>query len=151
MYVSYSGWTEKHGSFFSNIFIDEKRQDYALVYGNGFVAKQTTPFQSVTADWNNDGDVYTQFGAWFQSPFGGNTFYTPEEMVQAAADSLAKERFYSNEVKEVRGVTIPLPEHRPRLEDRIRQTENRVMQQETERNRKMDALGVRRPGEPWAR
>lgn len=151
MYVNYSGWTEKRGSFSCNVFIDETRQDYVLVYGNGFVAKQTTPFQSETADWNNDGDVYTQFGAWFESPFGGGTFFTPEEMVQAAADSLEKERFYNNEVKEVQGVTIPFSEHRPRLEDQIRQSENRAMHQDAERNRKMDTLGIRCPGEPWAR
>lgn len=151
MYVNYSGWTESHGSFHCNVFIDEKKQDYAVVYGDGTVCKQVSPFRYETADWNNDGDVYTMFGAWFKGLYGGNTFYSAEDLVSLAADSLSKERFYNNEVKQVIGVTIPLMEKRPTLDDRIRTSENRAMHQEAERNRKMDALGIRPPGEPWAR
>ena len=151
MYVDYSGWTEKYGYFSCKVFIDETKQDYALVYGDGTVAKQSTPFTFVTADWNHDGDVYTQFGAWFDIESGSGEFYCVEDLVRAAADASEKERFYNNEIKQVIGITIPPPEKRPTLEDQIQQSENRAMHQEAEKNRKMDALGIRRPGEPWVR
>ena len=151
MYVEYSGWTEKHGIFCCKVPVDENKQDYALVYGDGTVAKQLTPFDDVTADWNNDGDVYTMFGAWFGSKEGRGVFYSVEDLVRSAADALDKERFYSYEVKEVIGITIPPLDKRPSLDTQIRQSENRVMHQEAERNRKMDMLGVRRSDEPWAK
>lgn len=151
MYVNYSGWTKDHGSFSCNIYIDENKQDYEVVYGDGSVAKQTGPFHEVTADWNHDGDVYSMFGAWFQSESGRGSFFTPEDLVRIAADGLEKDRFYGNEAKCVKGITIPLPERRPRLDDVIRQNEVRAANQEAERNRKMNALGIRPPGEPWAR
>ena len=153
MYVTYSGWTQEHGSFYCNIFIDENRQDYALEYGDGTIAKQTSPFQYVTADWNNDGDIYEQFGAWFESPgYGGNSFWTPEQMVRAAADGLEEgRRFYNNEVKAVHGVEIPLLHQRSTLDNLLQESEIRAANRDAERNRRMNALGIRPSGEPWAR
>lgn len=151
MHVNHSGWSKDHGHFSCDIFIDEHKTDYALVYGDGTVCRQTSPFTTVRGDWNNDGDVYEQFGAWFQGLYGGGTFMTPVDLVSAAINGVTKDRFSKNEIQEVRGVTVPLPERRPRLEDRIRQSENRAMHQEAERNRRMNALGIRNPGEPWAR
>lgn len=153
MYVSYSGWTQERGSFFCNIFIDENKQDYSLKYGDGTIAKQISPFQHVTADWNHDGDIYTQFGAWFESPgYGGNSFWTPEQMVRAAADGMEKDRrFYANEVVAVKGIEIPMPERRPSLTDKVQDSERRTANRDAERNRRMAALGIRPPNEPWAR
>ena len=153
MNVNYSGWTEQHGSFSCNIFVDENRQDYELVFGNGSVAKQQGPFEEVTADWNNDGDVYTQFGAWFSRPEGnGGDFWTPVDMVAAVVDAQTRERKpYGNEVVSVKGIEVPLPGKRPALTDVIRQSEQRAANQEAERNRRMDALGIRPSDEPWAR
>lgn len=153
MNVNYSGWTEQHGYFSCNIFVDETRQDYELVFGDGSVSKQQSPFEEVTADWNNDGDVYTQFGAWFSRPEGsGANFWTPEDMVHAVADAQTRERKpYGNEVVAVKGIEVPLPGKRPALADVIRQSEQRAANQEAERNRRMDALGIRPSDEPWAR
>ena len=66
MNVIYSGWTEKHGSFHCNVFVDEKKTDYEIHFSNGRVMKQNSAFDVEVHDWNNDGDVYGQFGAWFQ-------------------------------------------------------------------------------------
>ncbi len=152
MYVEYSGWTQEQGSFFCNIFIDATRQDYALVYGDDTVAKQISSFQEVTADWNNDGDVYTRFGAWFESPgYGGSSFMTPEEMVRAVLDGQEKTHFYDNEVKTVQGIEIPPPKRGSAIDDKIFDSERRAANRDADRNRRMAALGIRPPNEPWAR
>ena len=152
MYVNHSGWTADRGAFSYDIFVDETKTDYEVVYGNGYVSKQVTPFEHITGDWNNDGDVYTQFGAWFSSKYGGNTFLTPEDLVMALVEAQGRERkAYGNEIVSVKGIDFPSKERRPSLSDQIRQSEQRAMHQEAERNRKMNSLGIRPPGEPWAR
>lgn len=153
MYVDYSGWSEEKGFFAHKIFIDEKRQDYEIEYGNGTVAYQKTPFHEVTGDWNNDGDVYTLFGAFFEIP-GENRgiFFSPEDMVSAMVEALDRTRKpYGNEVVKVKDVEIPRAAHKVSLDEQIRQHEQRAANQEADRNRKMDAFGIRRPDEPWAR
>jgi hypothetical protein len=40
-----------------------------------------TPFQVVEADWNCDGDVYTEFGANFESRYGGREWWTPQNLL----------------------------------------------------------------------
>ena len=153
MYVNYSGWSEKHGSFSCDIFIDENRQDSELTFGDGRIAKQKGPFEAVTADWNHDGDVYTQFGAWFTVPGENHSdFWSVVDLVRAAADAQAMTRRpYGNEIVSVKGVEIPPPDRRSSLHDTIQRSELRAMHQEIERNRKMDMLGIRPPNEPWAR
>lgn len=151
MYVDYSGWSKEHGSFSCKIFIDEKKTDYEIEFGDGRIAKQLTPFEFITADWNNDGDVYTQFGASFESRHAGRDFWTVEELVWACADALDKETIRGSEVKSVKGITVPPRDKRPSLDETIRRNELRAANQEAEKNRKMDMLGIRRPGEPWAK
>ena len=153
MYVNHSGWSQKYGSFNYNIYVDENKTDYELVYGDGSIAKQQSPFEYVTADWNHDGDVYTQFGAWFGKPGGSSSeFITPENMVSAILH--ARELTwtpYGNELIDVRGIEVPPPDKRPSLDDTLRKTELRALHQDIDCNRKMNALGIRPPGEPWAR
>ena len=157
MQVEYSGWTQEHGSFHCDIFIDESRIDYELHYKSGVVARQKTPFEVVTADWNHDGDIYPQFGAWFESVLGsqitsGGSFWTPEDMVRAVADANdPNTRQYGDHVIASPGIEIPAPEKRASLEDKILRSERRSEAQEIERNRRMNALGIRPPDEPWAR
>lgn len=151
MYVDYSGWNERQGPFACSVFVDEKKTDYSVVYGDGTVSRQMTPFEHVTADWNNDGERYTLFGAWFDSAVGGNTFLTPEELVRAAVDSKSKDHFYGNEIKKVNGISFPFLDRRPTLDEQIIRSEQRALNQDAERNRKMDALGIRPSGEPWER
>lgn len=152
MYVNYSGWHKDRGSFSCNIFINEQKTDYEIHYSNGKILRQSTPFDHFTGDWNHDNDVYTQYGAWFQDEGGYGQFWTPEDMVRAVADTVDPDfRPYGNHVVEIPGVTVPLPDRRPTLDDQIRLSEIRAFYQEAEKNRKMKALGIRPPGEPWAR
>ena len=157
MLVTHSGWNEQYGAFSYDIYINEHKTDYELHYKNGTIAVQRTPFQEETRDWNHDGDVYTQFGAWFCFPepnghYSGSTFWTPEDLVRAAIDCLDPKNIqYGNQVISVPGIDLPHPRNRPKLDDRIRRDEQRSAAQDAERNRKMNALGIRPPNEPWAR
>ena len=157
MQVSHSGWDAQHGAFHYEVYIDENKTDYELHYKNGMIAKQSSPFQEETRDWNHDDDVYSQFGAWFShyapdGSFSGGEFFTPVDLVQAAVDCLdPSEIRFGNQIIKVSGVEIPQPDKRPNLDERIAQNERRAMMQDIERNRKMDALGIRSPNEPWAR
>jgi len=161
--VTYSGWTSEHGSFHCDIYIDENKTDYEIHFGDGSVMYQSTPFHSVTADWNHDDDIYTEFGAFFnhkneKGEFTHGSFWTPAEMVRAVADAVEKlsegRQVYSNEVIRIPGIEIPMPEKRPSLENHLRnleREERRKDYQDIERNRKMSSLGIRGPGEPWAK
>ena len=157
MQVEYSGWTKDHGPFFCLINVDEQRKDYAVYFENGTVAKQTGEFETVTGDWNHDGDVYSQFGAWFHyynadGTRNGGAFFTPVDLVQFAIDALdAGTSCMGPRPVKVEGIHVPLPHLRPRLDDRLVQSERAAFHQDAERNRKMDMLGIRRPDEPWAR
>lgn len=153
MYVNHSGWNIDRGSFSYDVFVDEHRKDYVLHFSNGSKQYQRSPFGEVTADWNHDGQVYSQFGAWFsESPNSNGEFWTPEQMVRELIDSLDPDcRQSGAHIVSIPGIEVPTPDKRPSLSDKIRQSENRAMHQDIERNRKMTALGIRAPGEPWAR
>ena len=108
MYVDYSGWSEEKGYFLYTFFINEAATDYEIHYENGFVAKQTSDFTTYTYDWNHDGDVYSMFGAWFESRHGGNDFFTPEELVNALVDSVMGEDLGCNDRMEfIKGIDFP--------------------------------------------
>lgn len=153
MYVNHSGWNIETGPFNYNIYVDENKTDHEIHFQDGTIAKQVTPFESRTEDWNHDGDVYEQFGAWFQRP-GENrsTFWTPEELVMSIIETMEENRSpYGPKVAFVKGIDVPAKDKRPTLEDKILQSERRLEAQEIERNRRMEALGIRPPNEPWAR
>lgn len=153
MYVNHSGWSEDIGSFSYDIYMDENKTDYEIHYADGSVDRQVTPFEAVTNDLNNDGDVYTMFGAYFEhDSTGSRQFMTPESMAMLLIDS----RFDPYRVNgplatEIPGIEIPDRDKRPKLEQTIQDSERRALNKEAERNRKMDALGIRPPNEPWAR
>lgn len=148
MFVNHSGWNMEHGSFSYNIFVDEHREDYILHFSDGSKQYQRSPFATVTADWNHDGDIYSLFGAWFsENTSGCGEFWTPEQMVSELIDSLDPNRRQSGaHIVSIPGIEVPTPDKRPSLTDTIRQSENRAMHQDIEKNRKMNALGIRPPG-----
>ena len=157
MKINHSGWHEEYGSYSYNIDFDENKCDYEIHFANGDIAKQNGPFEEHTADWNNDGDVYTQFCAFFTyydrngSSHGGQA-WTPVDLVTAAIDALdSSSSSIGPRVIKVVGIDIPPIHKRKSLNEQIFQSENRAFHQEVERNRKMSALGIRPPGEPWAR
>lgn len=156
MLVNHSGWSKEHGSFSYNVFVNDNKTDYEIHFRNGCIARQAEPFRSVEADWNCDGDVYSQYGAYFNcfdrdgNPDGGS-FWTPVEMVEALIRSLEGEDNGGYTVVEIPGLVVPTKEKRPSLEEQVARTERQQMHQDIERNRKMASLGIRPPGEPWAR
>ena len=152
MNVNYSGWNEKSGHFSCNIFVNEYKTDYEIHFSNGSIHHQSSPFGFVRADWNHDGDVYTQYGAWFENEKGMGEFWTPEEMVRSVADATDPDfTSHGPYVVNIPGITVPLPDRLPSLDETIRKSEIRAFNQDAERNRKMKILGIRPPGEPWAR
>ena len=157
MIVDYSGWNKDTGHFCHKIYIDESKKDYAVYFENGSVARQTGEFHHHTADWNHDDDVYTQYGAWFEfraadGSRNGGEFFTPEDLVRFAVDALDPDSSrFGPRVTKVDGVEIPVQPRHPSLDQRLAQIEARAMHQDMERNRKMAALGIRPPNEPWAR
>jgi len=157
MLVEYSGWTKDNGNFFCEIELDETKLDYEIHYENGEIARQTSPFQLVTRDWNHDGDVYSKLGAWFEhlnsdGSFKHGFFWGPEDMVRGLIDSKdPSSTYYGDRIKAIPGIEIPPPARRPSLEDHLQSSERRRMMQDAERTRKMNALGIRHPGDPWAK
>lgn len=153
MYVNHSGWSEDIGSYSYDIYMDENKSDYEIHYEDGGVDRQVTPFEAITNDWNNDGDVYTMFGAYFEhDSTGWRQFMTPENMVMLLLDSrFNPHRVYGPRATEIPSIEIPDRDKRPKLEQTIQDSERRALKKEADRNRKMDALGIRPPNEPWAR
>lgn len=82
MIIEHSGWKMDKGFFCDKYFVDENKTDYEIKWKNGRVCKQLTPFHSVTADWNCDGDVYESFGANFENKWStGRDWITPQTIV----------------------------------------------------------------------
>lgn len=136
----------------------KKKTDYEILFFSGKVYKQNTEFKSYTYDWNNDGDVYEQFGAFFEcynkdgAYDSRGIFLTPQDMVFMLVEGMDEyKRQREDVVVSISGINIPSPDKRPSIRDQILQSEHRSMAQEAERNRKMAALGIRHPGEPWAK
>ena len=124
MQVEYCGWNEEKGAFHCYVFVDENKKDYEIHYKNGMVAKQSGPFEMKTADWNNDGDVYTQFGAWFScidknGEPAGSDFWTPVDMVSVLVDAKKKplSQIYGNEVIDIPDIKIPILDKKETLEE----------------------------------
>ena len=158
MWVEHSGWNIEHGAFNYKVLVDENRKDYELKFGDGSVSKQAGPFEALTRDWNNDGDVYTQFGAWFthfdrNGKEDGGEFWTPEQMIRCYVEGLAPDstEYPCNKIISIPGIEIPTKDKRPSLDDKLKQNEKRTMYQEIEKNKKMNALGIRPSNDPWAR
>lgn len=82
MRLTHEGWSQERGRFQEFYYIDTSRTDHEIHWKNGTVCKQTSPFQTVTADWNCDGEVYAEYGANFESKYGaGHGWYTPIELL----------------------------------------------------------------------
>lgn len=87
MRLTHEGWSQERGRFSEVYEIDTTRSDYEIQWKNGTVCKQISPFEAVEADWNCDGDVYTEIGANFESKYGaGRDWYTPLELIRLVID-----------------------------------------------------------------
>lgn len=81
MILEHSGWSQERGYFNDKYKLDTTRKDHEIRWKNGSVCKQVTPFESVTADWNCDGDIYNEFGANFESKYAGREWHTPQSLL----------------------------------------------------------------------
>lgn len=130
MLVNYGGWNEKYGFFSFDIFVDETKRNYEIQYRDGTTRLQNSPFHTVTQDWNNDGDVYPLFGAYFAEfdstgHFKGAVFWTPEEMVHAVIDALDGE----GGVAAIPGIDISVVEQKRNLANKILSANARLSDQ----------------------
>ena len=82
-------WTRERGKFRDEYFVDETKTDYVICWKNGSKSKQLSPFSDVLKDWNNDGEIYYQFGAYFEGFFGGEDFITPKKLVDLIIENKA--------------------------------------------------------------
>lgn len=156
MKIEHSGWNKDYGTFRYFVDVDDNKTDYEIRFRNGCVARQAEPFHTVTTDWNCDGDVYPQYGAYFKyfdregSPDGGS-FWTPVDMVTTLIRARDGEDNGGYTVVDIPGIEIPTRDKRPSLDEQVARTERQQMAQDIERNRKMNMLGIRGSNEPWAR
>lgn len=91
MQLEHSGWSQERGFFCDKYSIDTTRTDHKIHWKNGTVCKQTTPFEAVEADWNCDGEVYSEFGANFESKWGaGREWHTPQGLLGLILDGEAE-------------------------------------------------------------
>lgn len=158
MKVNFSGWSEKYGSYQYNIPFDESRTDFEVRFESGQVLRQCGSFEHVTADWNCDGDIYTVFGANFVrynqdgSARSGREFWTPDDLVAELIDGLYGDDWPKRDrVVSISGITVHPPKARVSLEEQMARSEQQQLVQDIDRNKTMNSLGVRDPGEPWAR
>lgn len=84
--VSVAGWNEIYGPYRFTVPFDDKRRDYEVRFADGSTSTQKSAFDYVTRDWNCDGDVYAQYGAWFENDRAASDFFTPEQLVWLVAD-----------------------------------------------------------------
>ena len=89
MQLEHSGWSKERGHFCDKYSIDTTRTDYEIHWKDGRVCKQISPFQIVEADWNCDGDVYEEFGATFESRYGGREWWTVYHLLSLMIDDEA--------------------------------------------------------------
>ena len=80
MQLTHEGWSQERGFFNHKYFIDETKTDHKIHWKDGRICKQLTPFESVERDWNNDGDVYEEFGAMFEGIYG-REWWTPHHLL----------------------------------------------------------------------
>lgn len=89
MQITHECWSQECGAFQEKYYIDTTRTDHEIHWKGGFIAKQVTSFGIVTRDWKNDGNVYSEFGAYFQGVYGSNMWYTLHGLLSLMLDNEA--------------------------------------------------------------
>ncbi len=113
MKIHHQGWNETVGAFNCDVEINEARSDYEIHFPDGTVFYQQTPFQSLPADWEQNGEPYSVFGAFFIQN-GIKEFFTPLELASLALNDYAV----------IPGLQIK--DHQENLADRIQAASNRI-------------------------
>ena len=90
MQLEHSGWSQERGWFCDKYEIDTTRTDHEIHWKNGKICKQESEFKDLTADFNCDGDVYTEFGCWFEGYYSGREWYTPQNLLSLVLEGEAE-------------------------------------------------------------
>lgn len=88
--INVSGWKKGYGPYSLNLPFNEQKQDYEIRFKDGICYVQESPFQTEAHDWNNDGDIYSQYGAWFREKGGRGEFFTPVDMLRLVQEDQAE-------------------------------------------------------------
>lgn len=88
--LNVSGWKKGLGSYDVDVPFDDERDDIEVRLRDGSVLRQEGFFAEESHDWNNDGDVYPIYGAWFRDQDGRGEFLTPETMMRLVMDGEAE-------------------------------------------------------------
>lgn len=126
--LNYSGWNKDYGAYSFDIPFDDTKTDWEIQFKKD-VYYQLGPFTEITRDWNCDGDVYAQYGAWFgEEPNGfARDFYTPERMLRLVIDEEAT-------IPGLPDPSAPIKEHR---EEQLRKAD------EAERAKRVRSVSVK--------
>lgn len=157
MKVNHSGWREDIGPFEYDVEVDERKSDHVITYQSGRIARQMDKFDYHTYDWNCDGDVYTQFGAFFgifraDGSSAGRVFLTVEDIVFDLVKGVNGDTFgVDDPCVSVTGIHIEPLNKRVSLDEQIKTTERQQMFRDIEKNKRMASLGIRPNNEPWAK
>ena len=85
--VEHSGYSEARGMFCDLYYINPNKTDYEILFPDGDTYRQSSEFHIRTEDWNHDGDIYEQFGAFFEiESLRRGEFLTPEMMIRLITD-----------------------------------------------------------------
>lgn len=88
--INVSGWKKGYGPYDLNLPFDDQKTDYQIHFKDGDHYAQESPFETKTCDWNNDGDIYPQYGAWFRGQDGRGEFFTPVELLRLVQENQAE-------------------------------------------------------------
>lgn len=130
--INVSGWRKGYGPYSLNLPLNEQRNDYEINFKDGTRYTQTSPFMTETHDWNNDGDIYSQFGAWFRSQDGRGEFFTPVDMLRLVQEKQANIPGLSDPLEALNGY---LKEKENALEEKAEDIKTRHQTGSTKRQR----------------
>ena len=114
MKIHHQGWNEIVGTFNCDVTVDVTKTDYQIFFPDGSVSHQQTPFEELTADWDQNGKPYSKIGAFFDCGGEENEFFTPLELASLALNGYA----------DIPGLQIE--DRHPALDDRIRAASRRA-------------------------
>lgn len=100
--VNVSGWSKDIGAYDVDVPFDDSRTDMEITFKDGETYRQESRFATEAHDWNNDGDTYPMFGAWFRNQQGRGEFFTPEVMMRMVMDGEAKVSGMNNPLEPLR-------------------------------------------------
>lgn len=117
--INVLGWHHACGSYNLTIPFNDIKTYYEIRYNDGTVLKQTQPFETVVHDWNNDGDVYPQYGAWFHDQSGYGEFLTPVDMIRLVIDEKAT----------IPDISDPLAAHKAQAKAKAEEAERKAAEE----------------------